>query len=176
VYAYFPCGYDGNSYWENGDAILLGRVLANAILDRDAWEFFVGDAHGKTTWSREEKDASYVFEYPDMTGEDHVSYNAGIGRFLLGNYAFVNDALRPRPNHQGTWPEGAIRSQLTLFEAEQPWGPWRLFHRDDDWGTYGDYQPSFPSKWMTADGKTMAMVSSGTYDDYNFTVQKVFLY
>jgi hypothetical protein len=180
VYAYFPCGYDGRSFWENGDAILLGRVPADAILRRDAWEFFIEESNGKSLWTHDDAEASYVFEYPHMTGENHVSFNRGIKRYLMGNYSFITDELIPRPNHQEPWgsggfPRTALRSQLTLFEASSPWGPWRLFHRDDNWGTYGDYQPSFPPKWMTEDGKTMLMVSSGTYDDYNFTVQKVLL-
>ena len=54
-------------------------------------------------------------------------------------------------------------------------GPWKLFYRDDDWGTYGDYQPNFPTKWMAADGRLLYMVSSGSWDDYNFVVQKMAL-
>ena len=68
-----------------------------------------------------------------------------------------------------------MRSQLTIFEAPEPWGPWSLFYQNDNWGTYGDYQPAFPTKWMSEDGKTMWMVSSGSYDDYNFTIQKLTL-
>ena len=70
-----------------------------------------------------------------MTGSDHVCYNPGLGCYLLGNYSFVDPQLHPRPIHQLSWPE-AYRSQLTLFEAPEPWGPWSLFYQDDDWGTY----------------------------------------
>jgi hypothetical protein len=69
--------------------------------------------------------------------------------------------------------ESNYRSQLTLYEAPEPWGPWSLFLRNDNWGTYGDYQPSFPTKWMCDNGRIMVMVSSGTWDDYNFTAQKL---
>jgi hypothetical protein len=41
------------------------------------------------------------------------------------------------------------------------------------WTRYSDYQPCFPTKWMSEDGKTVWMVSAGTFDDYNFTVQKL---
>lgn len=91
----------------------------------------------------------------------------------MGNYGFVDDEVRPRPNHQGCWPDSAYRSQLTLYEAPEPWGPWSLFHQDDDWGTYGDYQPSFPTKWMMENGRIMLMTSSGSWDDYNLTIQKM---
>ena len=109
-----------------------------------------------------------------MTGSNHVVYNAGIGRYIMGNYSFIDEELNPRPIHQMEYPESSI-SQLTLYEAPEPWGPWKLFYRDDDWGTYGDYQPNFPTKWMTDDGHLMYMVSSGSWDDYNFVVQKVAL-
>ena len=63
----------------------------------------------------------------------------------------------------------ALHSQLALFEAPEPWGPWSLFLRDDCWGQYGIYQPCFPTKLMTPDGLRLAMFSSGTYGDYNIT-------
>lgn len=176
VYAYFPAADDGNSYWENGDCLLLGRVPKDQILRREAWEFVVELTEAvQPKWDRDDSRAVPIFRYPLMTGEDHVSYNAGLGRYLVGNYAFIDDRGKPRPYHQGPWPDSAMRSQLTLFEAPEPWGPWSLFHVDDNWGTYGDYQPCFPTKWMSEDGKTVYMVSSGSEDDYNFTVQKLTL-
>jgi len=176
VYAYFPGADDGNSYWENGDYLLLGRAPKDRILDRSAWEFVVEvQEKAEPVWAADGDKAVPVFRYPSMTGEDHVSYNRGLGRYLLGNYAFIDGEGRPRPYHQGPFPESCLRSQLTLFEAPEPWGPWSLFYQDDDWGTYGDYQPNFPTKWMSEDGRTVAMVSSGSQDDYNFTVQNLTL-
>ena len=171
VYAYFPAADDGNSYWENGDCQLLGRVHRDRILERKAWTFFCGLDAGRTPqWSSDDAAAKEVFRYPLMTGENHVSYNRGIKRYLMGNYAFYDaETGAPRPYHQGK--DCQFPSQLTLFESPEPWGPWSLFHRDDNWGTYGDYQPSFPPKWMSPDGKVLRMVSSGSFDDYNFTVQ-----
>jgi len=175
VYAYFPAADDGNSYWENGDYLLLGRVPKDKILARGAWEFYTGaDKSGQPTWNRDDKLAQPVFRYYHMTGENHVSFNRGIKRYLMGNYGFMDDNGNPRPYHQ-SWPQSVYPSQLTLYEAPEPWGPWSLFYQDDNWGTYGDYQPSFPTKWMSEDGKTLWMVSAGTYDDYNFTVQKLTL-
>lgn len=176
VYAYFPAADDGNSYWENGDCILLGRVPQYSLLQREAWEFYTGlAASGEPTWKADDRSAQPVFRYPRMTGENHVSYNKGIKRYLMGNYGFLDSDGNPRPYHAGSFPDSAMRSQLTLFEAPEPWGPWSLFYQDDDWGTYGDYQPSFPTKWMSEDGRTMLMVSSGSFDDYNLTLQKVTL-
>jgi len=177
IYAYFPAGEDGGSYWENGDEILLGRVPRYEILNRSAWSFFTGfQANSEPTWDPDDHLAQPIFHYFHMTGENHVSYNPGIRRYLMGNYSFLDEEGNPRPYHTpGAWPASALHSQLTLFEAPEPWGPWSLFYQDDDWGTYGDYQPGFPTKWISADGLTLLMVSSGSFDDYNLTLQKITL-
>jgi hypothetical protein len=169
VYAYFPAADDGKSYWENGDYLLLGRVPADQILVRSAWKFFLGG----DVWDSDAAKATQVFRYPRMTGEDHVTYNPALKRYILANYGFHDGHLNPRPYHQGT--DTACPSQLTLFEASQMSGPWSLFYRNDDFGTCGEYNASFPPKWMSSDGKTMWMVSAGTFDDYNFVTQQLTL-
>jgi len=175
VYAHFPAADDGHSYWENGDYILLGRAPKEKILQRSAWEFYCGmDRTSKPLWETDETHAHAVFRYPLMTGENHVVYNKGIQRYLMGNYGFMTPTGKPRPYHQDGI-NSVYPSQLTLYEAPEPWGPWSLFHRDDNWGQYGGYQPNFPTKWMSEDGTSLWMVSSGSFDDYNFTVQKMTL-
>lgn len=175
VYAYFPYDTDdGNSYWENNDALLLGRVPIGRITERAAWEFYCGTSPDAPLWSRDDAKAQPVFQYYKMTGANHVIYNSGIRRYLMGNYGFIDENGHPLPVHQMRYPE-AHRSQLTLFEAPEPWGPWKIFYRDDDWGTYGDYQPNFPTKWISSSGRLLYMVSSGSWNDYNFTVQKIAL-
>lgn len=175
LYAYFPgASDDGNSYWCNGDYVLLGRVDPGRVLERGAWQFLSGySANGVPEWSDRDADAVPIFSYVRMTGENHVSYNAGLRRYIMGNFSFLDRWGNPLPYHQATWPLSIDRTQLTLFESPNPWGPWRLFHRDDNWGTYGDYQPVFPTKWMYEEGRVMFLVSSGSWDDYNFTVQRV---
>ena len=175
VYAYFTAGDDGCSYWTNGDYTLLGRVHKEKILLREDWEFYTGnDNSGNPTWSKNDTLAVPVFRYPLMTCENHAAYNKGIQRYILGNSSFIDENGNPRSYYQN-YPYSVYPSQLTLFEAPEPWGPWSLFYKDDNWGTYGDYQPNFPTKWISEDGKTMYMVSAGAYDDYNFTVQKMTL-
>jgi hypothetical protein len=175
VYAYFPAADDGKSYWENGDYLLLGRVPRDQILLRSAWKFFAGRLPSRQeVWDSDETKAVQVFRYPHMTGEDHVTYNPVLKRYILVNYGFHDAHLNPRPYHQESLV-AKCPSQLTLFESSEMSGPWSLFYRNDDFGTCGEYNPSFPQKWMSRDGKTMWMVSSGSYDDYNFVTQKVTL-
>jgi hypothetical protein len=176
IYACFPCGYNNVSYWENADCLLMGRVLQNKILEREAWEFFTGD-NNSVNWDKNHKNAKPVFEYQNMTGQNLIQFNAGIRRYIMGNYSFMSEEGEPRPYHAGEFIgiNTKYPSQLTLYEAQNPWGPWSQFYTDNNWGMYGGYNPSFPAKWISDDGLTMHMVSSGSFDDYNFTVQKITL-
>ena len=172
IYAASACGYNGVSYWENADQIIMGRVRNDLILQRSAWEFYTGGG-----WDADQSKAVPIFEYPGMTGQNFIHYNAGIGRYIMGNYGFVSEQGEPRPYHQGEFTKEETRfpTQLTLFEASEPWGSWSVFHTDDKWNKYGGYQPSFPQKWMSADGLEMYMLSSSSDLEYRFLVQRAVL-
>ena len=173
VWAYFPCGLDtDDAWWCCGDRMLLGRVRPASLLERRAWDFFTGlDEKGEPQFNADYGAAAPVFSYPCYCGENHVSYNPHIKRYILGNYAFYNPATgEPRPYH--TLPHREYVTQLSCYEAERPWGPWRLFLREDNWLT-GGYQPTFPVKWMAQDGKSMALLGSGNNQDYCFVTQGV---
>ena len=176
LYAYFPCGMDSDdSWWCNGDRMMLGRVRPQHILDRMAWQFYVEPLpetpEGEPRWFYDHIGPKPVFSYPYFCGENHVSYNPHIRRYILANYAFYTPATgEPRPYHN--LPYCDCTTQLSLYEAANPWGPWHLFLRDDDWLDSG-YQPSFPVKWMAKDGRSMAMLASGHLQDYCFLTQGV---
>jgi hypothetical protein len=64
--------------------------------------------------------------------------------------------------------------QLGFFEAPQPWGPWATIAYYDDLGGLNEVVGealglAFPSKWISADGRSMWAVFSGTglYDSFN---------
>ena len=85
----------------------------------------------------------------------------------------------------GGGKDGHDRTQLSLWEAPQPWGPWSYFHRDDDWrgpdGSSGGYTPVFPPAWISESGTEMWMVFTqccpgkvaGPPNNYNFTYQRL---
>ena len=51
------------------------------------------------------------------------------------------------------------RTQLVMYEAPTPWGPWSVFYRDDDSPPApGLYVPSFPSAWLRPVNGTTADV------------------
>lgn len=87
-----------------------------------------------------------------MVGENPVSFNPGLGRFVVANYGFIDRDGRPRPWHTRPYMS-PHRTQLLLLESARPWGPWRVFFASDNSGAPGLdapglYTPSFPSAYM----------------------------
>lgn len=143
--------------WNNGNYMVLGRVRRDQLgrLDPADWEFFSGpDAGGKPTWSRRVLDAKAVFRNRGLTSMTGVQYVPAVGRFVMAQWAYT-DPDGPRP-----WD----RTQLFLFEAHRPWGPWRLFHSEPDWGgVQAYYNPGLPSKWFADGGQVMWMTMAGNW-------------
>jgi hypothetical protein len=50
---------------------------------------------------------------------------------------------------------------LAIYEAAQPWGPWRVVYETDHWDMGPGDAASFPAKWISSDGKTLHLVFSG---------------
>ena len=100
LFVHFPAAAQPDTaYWDGNDFILLGRVKADQLLNRSAYEFFSGARHGSQPegsgeeeqgWTNDARRAVPVFEYQHMTGQDHTFYNAGLKRYILPNYGFVN--------------------------------------------------------------------------------------
>ena len=167
TYTFFTgAAWNDFTYWENGDATFLARVAPNAaaVATPAAYQFFAGYSGGDTArpqWSPDATQAQPVMTYGRMMGQNAIHYNAEIGRWLCANYGFVSDSGNPSPWHQLPWHTHNTprRTQLVLLEAPQPWGPWAIFYRDDDfgapWNGSGGYGTTFPAAFhrpLAADG------------------------
>ena len=189
VYVHFPGTSEGSAFFENNDQILLARVPQDSILTRNAYEFFTGlGADGAPSWAFDNTIAVPVFSYPLMTSVQQINFHTPTQRYLMPNWAWISYDGNPRPDHTGDERNdrtGHQRTQLTLFEADEPWGPFRLIYRTDDWrgsdGSTGAYTPVFPPAWM---GETSVyMVSTQCcgnprppLNHYGFNVQRVDLH
>ncbi|MGH7127912.1 MAG: DUF4185 domain-containing protein [Planctomycetaceae bacterium] len=156
VYVY---SHDSDSAYEPADRMVLARVPKQRIRERDAYEFFAGlNDDGQPRWTRDIDARQAVFEDPGRCYRSGISYNAGLKRYLWSQTLFGEE---PR-----------FKGGLAIYEAPEPWGPWRTVFFTEEWDVGPGETSHFPTKWMSDDGKTLHLVFSG--DDY-FSVRKATL-
>lgn len=155
VYSVTP---DGRSAYEPADRFILMRVLKDRIRDREAYEFFAGLTSDTPKWSKDATDRQAVFEHAGACLRSGISYCAGLDRYLWWQQI----------------PNGGAdtRSQggIGIYDAPEPWGPWTTAYYAEQWDVGAGETGSFPTKWMSDDGRTLHLVFSG---DDHFCVRKV---
>ena len=160
VYLY---SHDADSAYEPADRMVLARVPERRIRERSAYEFFRGlDVDGQPRWTSDIRDRGAVFVNPGRCYRSGISYNAGLKRYLWCQ--ILPDSTDPRgPRFQGGFG---------IYEAPEPWGPWRTVYFTETWDTGPGETASLPTKWMSDDGRTCYLVFSG---NDCFSVRKLVL-
>ena len=173
VYAY---GLDND--FRSQQALYLARVPHAQVLVRASWEFYAGfDENNQPRWSSDITKKMAVLTdtrmlYPVMIGpgcpatqpvigQGGVVYDAPLKRYLFTSWSCTT--------HE-------------LYEAPDPWGPWNHV-MSMDFGPLrlstnrGQYGTSIPSRFISADGKTLYLQSNVCCggDSYTFSLRKVFL-
>ena len=152
----YICSLDGASAYQPADGIILARVPKDKLRERGAYEFFAGfDGKGRPAWTADVARRRPMFEYPGRCERTELIYNAGLRRYLLTvGYG-----------HSRAWG---------MFDAPEPWGPWTTAFHTEDWdlgeSTHG-YR--LPTKWISADGKTMWLLFSGLKQYDAFCVRRM---
>lgn len=158
VYVY---SHDEIDAYKTADRMVLARVPARKIKDLNEYEFFKGlDDAGKPLWTKNIAERGAVFTHPGACYRSSIAYNPGLKRYLWCQ------TLQPSRNPQGVRFQGGFG----IYEAAEPWGPWRTVFYTKDWDVGPGETCSFPPKWMSKDGKTCYMVFSG---NDCFSVRKV---
>jgi len=150
--------------------LYLQRISSGQLITDPAnggkFEYFTGTTWLLHTprWSSDEKQAVPIFFDRNHVEGASAVYDAPLNRYLLttGHYASGND-------------DDSSAGQVGIFEAPNPWGPWSTLGYYENWGnlqaeTAGDYLSlRIPSKWISADGKTVWAVFSGlkSFDSFN---------
>lgn len=162
VYVY---SQDQETAYEVSDRIVLTRVAADKIMDRRAYEFFTGtDRNGQAQWSQDILRREPVFLNPAKCYRTSMSYSPQLKRYLWCQViprATKEVAMGPR-----------FSGGLGIFEAPNPWGPWKTVFYTRQWDMGPGESGSIPTKWMDEDGKTFYYVFSG---DDSFSVRKLTL-
>ena len=158
--------------WNNGNAMFMARVKKDKIADLNAtdWEFFSG--YEKDTIPVWRKGYKYtpasIFKYIGHSSMAAIQYIPALNRFILLQWCYTDlEAENP-------WAE----TTLHLYEAKKPWGPYKHFYTEINWGN-ALYNAVLPSKWFEDGGMKVWMVSSGDFArvckelSYCFTQQKM---
>jgi hypothetical protein len=156
VYLYSPDAVDAYS---PADRMVLARVPQDRLADQSAYEFFQGlRAPEQPLWTSEIRECGAVFTHPGRCYRSGISYNAALRRYL---WCQILPGEDPR-----------FRGGFGIYDAPEPWGPWTTVFLTEQWDVGPGETSSFPTKWMSADGKTLHLVFSG--DDY-FSVRQATL-
>ena len=153
--------------WEGGDNVFLARVPRDRVLERAAWEFWSENGLGlyevEPSWSPDQEVAAPIYRDPGYVGHPTMTWNPGLGRFLLalGSDSTPHNWDVPAEIARTTWHQ---RRELKILEAPTPWGPWSLLHFDDNWeGEHVAYLPQIPPNWLSSDGLSGTLLFSGDY-------------
>jgi len=139
----------GNS-WIAGDAVYLARVSPSPknVNDLGAYEFFAGQgSDGRPVWSRNFADIRPLLAWNDRMGCATITYNAPLRKYLM----CVTDG----------WP-GVEDMNSYILEAEEITGPYRMVTFMNKFGRQG-YFLNFPSKFISADGRTVWLSYSANF-------------
>jgi len=153
VYVYSP---DNDNAYIPDDRMVMARVPKGRITDRDAYEFFQGfDANGNPLWTIDITQRQGVFTHPGKSFRSSISYHAPSKRYLWTQ-------TLPAPG------DPLFGQGFAIFDAPEPWGPWTTVYITEYWDVDPGETSSFPTKWMSDDGKTLYLVFSG---DDSFSVR-----
>jgi CubicO group peptidase (beta-lactamase class C family) len=154
---------DTDSAYTPGDRMVLARVSKNRLTDHSAYEFFAGlDATGSPKWTSDVADRGAVFEHPGRCYRTGMTYNAAFQRYLWCQVLPESrDSRGPR-----------FQGGFGIYDAPEPWGPWTTVFFTNDWDVGPGDTSSFPTKWMSADGRRLHLVFSG---DDAFSVRRAVL-
>ena len=140
--------------WDNGSNLRLGRVPADSIMRREAWEWVCAfDPSGAPAWCNDLEESVPVLSLHRWLGAPEMVYLAGIRRYLLLTWRL----------HKDFSPEDG--TDLIVLDAPEPWGPFSLVHFEEYWESkeFTPYCPRVPLKWMNANGTSGWLQFSGNW-------------
>ena len=123
--------------------IRLVRVAKEQAHNGDAYEYFSGTPFAPA-WKLGRSGSKAIFVDPAGTRRPTITYNPGLDRYLLT----VAHSLVEVPSG----------NKVGIFEAPNPWGPWRTVSYVDDFlGMSGGnfFGLHFPIKWQADEGTTL---------------------
>jgi hypothetical protein len=172
VYSIIPMrssttGDVSNSAYDLVPAFTLMRGARSALGTQSSWEFFCGTSSAPA-WCATSAEATNIVNKPlkKFTARAGMDWNPGLRKFML---TLVYD-----PSPATTTDSPRFNGGLMVLTSSNPWGPWKVVFNSGrawpggpstaacgstSWGA-GE-RAEIPSKYMSADGKTFYLFSSG---------------
>lgn len=144
VYVY---SFDSDSAYQPADRMVLARAPKGRLPQRAAWELFAGIENGKPRWSADIGERAAVFEHSGRCYRSGITWCAPLRRYLWWQ-VLPGDDVR-------------FEGGFAVYEAPEPWGPWRTVHFTERWDVGPGESARFPTKWMSEDGRVLHLVFSG---------------
>jgi len=130
--------------------VVMARVPKDRVADRAAYEFFAGlGANNTPAWSSDITQRKPVFTDPNGVQRIGMTYNPALQRYFLTSAHQTGGGATHTP-------------ALGVFDAPEPWGPWSTAYYSDNFSGGYAFHHKFPTKWMSADGRTMWLLYSGS--------------
>ena len=146
VYIYSP---DGDSAYKPADMMVMARVAKDKIIEQGAYEYFKGlDEKNRPVWIKDIAERGAMFINPGKCYRSGISYNAGLKRYLWCQTVYGEEDMR-------------FKGGLGIFDGPEPWGPWTTIYYTEQWDVGPGETSSFPTKWMSRDGKNCCLLFSG---------------
>ena len=131
--------------------VTLMRVPKSSLMDRSQYEFFSGlDINDKPTWTATLTDRVPVFNDPNGVGWNlSAIYNKWLGRYFI-----ITEHTQ------------SFASNIGIFDAPEPWGPWTVVYYGKFGGQSGvpmsNFFYNFSPKWWGNNGTSFVLVFTGT--------------
>ncbi len=168
VYIYAPEGAKAHE-------LMLARVDASQLGNRNAWQYFTGWDGSQARWSADinQRQANLTLPEQNSRGEyfgwyswlPSVVWNEGLQLYVMANggtYAgsgLTNSTI----DYFNKWMHEKSGS-LGFWYSQTPYGPWKQFYYNEEWVVDNSgnrtYQPKLSPKWISDDGKKMVLVWS----------------
>jgi hypothetical protein len=159
----YGVAHDHPSEYVPADRFVMMRVPRHRLRERDAYEFIQRlDGRGQPDWTGDIKSRDAIYTERGACLRQQITYCAPLKRYLW---------WQQRPNLANVKDVGDTRFEggFVILDGPEPWGPWTKAFAADQWDVGPGETASFPTKWMSPDGRTLHLVFSG--DDF-FSVRK----
>lgn len=156
-----------NGFWDNGDNLILGRVLKSKIADLNAndWQFYTGgDGMKDESWSSEMNNAKLIVDNPGKLGMSGIVYNPSLKKYLYIGWYY--------PAGGGKLPNASQKTVWDFYKSDKPWGPWKRFD-SCEFEPQGYYSPQICPSLISDDGKKFNVFTAGDWNNdlfYRLTI------